>query len=277
MTDTAVEVVGSAVRAIRTSLGWTQRRLAAEAGVSQAHVWAVEQGRVAHLTFDAAESLLKVMGAHLSMSVGAPFISDQRGQRDAAHTRMVAHVVRRLRRLGWEVLTEVGIGDGRSRGFIDILAFHPNTRVMLVIEIKTEIHDYGQIERSIDWYQRESWSIARLEGWQPERSIGVLLLLMTQANDDRVHSNREAFASGYPMRARDLQAIIDGDVPAVNRGHAVAMIDPLSRRDRWIRPLQVDGRRTTAPYPNYAGLMRAVEHADHAGRSGTAVASVAII
>jgi hypothetical protein len=156
------------------------------------------------------------------------------------------------------VATEFEIGGDRSRGWIDVLAYHPLTGWLLVIEIKTEIHDMGAIERSLGWYEREAMVAALRLGWRPRRSLGCLLLLATVANDGRVSDNREPIADGFPVRARELAGLVDGEGGPPRRGRAIAMIDPLSRRAVWLRPLRLDGRRQPAPYADYADFMRSV-------------------
>lgn len=157
-------VIGAAIKSLRTAIGWTQRTLEERSGVCQSMVSRIEQGRVGDLTFGTATALLEAMGARLVIAVDAPYLADRDRQRDAGHTRLSACVVRRLRASGWDVRTEVEVGGDRSRGWIDVLAFHPTTGVLLVIELKTEIHDLGQIERSLGWYEREAWAAARRFG-----------------------------------------------------------------------------------------------------------------
>lgn len=259
---TAVEVVGGAVASLRDVLGLTQHELGRRAGLSQAMVSAIENARVGDITISRAERLLDAMGARLVITIDAPYLGDRHRQRDPAHARCSTHVTTRLRRAGWQVAPEVEVGADRSRGWIDVLAWHPQSGPLLVIEIKTEIHDLGAIERSLSWYEREAWIAARRLGWRPRRSIGCLLLLATDANDLRVGANRVPFAIGFPVRARDLSALIDGlESPRIGRG--VAMIDPLSKRNVWLRPLRVDGRRSQAPYADYADFMRGLEGRRH--------------
>lgn len=222
--------------------------------MSQAWVSAVEAGKAKDLTFGAATRLVEAMGARLVISVDAPFLGDRRRQRDAAHVRCVSYVARRLERAGWLVAREVEIGGDRSRGWIDVLAFHAAQGVVLMIEVKTEIHDFGSIERSMGWYEREAWAAARRIGWRPRVVTGCLLLLATATNDERARANRTAFEQAFPVRAADLTRL----VAAPGRGpRGVAMIDPLSRRQRWLIPLGFDGRRSRLPHVDYAGFVEA--------------------
>jgi transcriptional regulator with XRE-family HTH domain len=182
------------------SLGWSQHELGRRAGLSQSEISRFEHGLLTDLTIETAERLLGAMGARLVTTVDAPFLGDRTRQLEPAHARCSAHVVSRLRRSGWLTASEVEIGGDRSRGWIDVLAIHPETGLLLVIEIKTEIRDLGAIERSLGWYERAAWTAARRLGWHPARSTGCRLLLATRANDQRVVENREAFAAGFPLR-----------------------------------------------------------------------------
>lgn len=245
------------MRELRSTIGWTQKTLAQQAGVSQSMVSLVENARQPDLTFATADALLGAMGGRLSIAIDAPYLGDRKRQRDPAHARLAAYVATGLRRTGWEVRTEVEVGGDRSRGWIDVLAWHPRNRVLLVVELKTEIHDLGQIERSLGWYERESRAIAFRERWRPGQIVGCLLILATAANDARVVANRAAIEGGFPVRARHLIGILAGDGGTIPTGRAIAMLDPRSRRVDWARALRIDGRHSAAPYIDYADFMRA--------------------
>jgi hypothetical protein len=217
------------------------------------------------LTLAMAIRLLESMGARLNLNVAPPFLGDRARQRDAAHARCTSYVGRRLEAIGWQVASEVEVGGDRSRGWIDVLAYHPALGITLVIEVKTEIHDLGGIERTIGWYEREAWAASRRLGWRPRRIVAGMLVLATAANDARVTENRHAFGRSFPIRARALTDLIaGGQVP--DRGRFVAMIDPRSRRDAWLRPLRLDGRRSPPPYSDYASFMRGRTPAHPSGR-----------
>lgn len=236
-------------------LGWSQRELGRRAGVAQSHISDIENQRLTDLTFASAAKVLAAMGARLVVGVDAPFLADRQRQRDPAHARCVTAVSRRLMRAGWTVATEVEIGSDRSRGWIDVLAYHAETGVTLVIEVKTEIHDLGQIERTLGWYEREAWAAARRRAWHPKRVIGCLLLLMSDANDHRLAQNGAAIRIGFPVRARVLNDVVDAPATTVVTGRGLAMIDPGSRRSAWLRPTRLDGRRSAARYRDYADFV----------------------
>jgi transcriptional regulator with XRE-family HTH domain len=186
-----IRQLGIAVTEIRTGNRWSQRELSRRSGISQSTISRLECARLPDPSLPMVASLIEAMGGRLRIEVDSPFLGDRRQQVDPAHARMSGYIGRRLRGQGWSVETEVEVGEGRSLGWIDLFAFNPLSRRLLVIEIKTEIHDLGRIDRTLGRYERESWTGARRLGWRPSAVTGCLVLLMTQANDSAVRFNRE--------------------------------------------------------------------------------------
>jgi len=82
-------------------------------------------------------------------------------------------------------------------------------------------------------------------------------VLATEANEVRLKANRDSLARSFPLRADGLRRIMehpDRLRPPGRRGFA--LVDPLSRRVEWARPARIDGRRSPAPYADYADFMR---------------------
>ena len=254
-----VRAIGISVVDLRQTLGWTQAELGRRAHVSQSFVSRVEHALLTNLTFVDATRLLTAMGARLMVGVSAPFMADRELQRDPAHSRCASYAATRLKRDGWLTATEVEIGGDRSRGWIDLLAYHPDHRLLLVIEIKTEIRDLGAIERTLGWYEREAWAAVQRLGWRPSKAVGCLFLLATEMNEARIGDNLGAFSAGFPIRATELRRMMANEVPPRRGVRAFALIDPRSRRRDWLRPSRLDGRPTPAPYVDYADFMRVIQ------------------
>lgn len=250
-----LQAFAAVVRTARRARRWTQARLAAEAGISQAHVARLERADVSELSFRRAGALMDVLGGRVEVRFVGPHGGAR--PRDAAHARCVAFVARRLVRDGWLVATEVEVGGERWRVFADVLAFHAERRILLVIEVKTEIHDLGEIDRQLGVAERGAWAAAHERGWRPWRIVGLLLVLATQENDRRLQEHRGGFDRAYSVRAPQLRMLLEGDrevIPA--RGaRGLAMLDPRSRRSNWMLPTWIDGRRTTAPYVDRMGYL----------------------
>lgn len=206
-----------------------------------------------NISIDVASRVCDALGVQVDLSFRTPFIAE-RAQRDAAHAQCTGYVQRRLAGAGWLVEREVEIVHGRSHGWIDLLAFDPRSRTLLIVEIKTEIDDLGRIERTLGWYRREAWASARRLGWRPARTATWLLVLATEVNDERIRANRDGLAAAFPGRAPEAQAALSRQAASPPR--ALALIDPRSRRKQWLIRSRADGRRSLAPYPDYAGFMR---------------------
>lgn len=199
--------------------------------------------------------IMRALGIEPQLLLVPPMVD--RLIRDQAHARCVGAVARRLRRAGFLVATECEVGGARWRGFIDVIAMHPVTKLLLVIEIKTEIDDLGAVDRQLESYVNGAWEAARSRGWHPRGATGVLLLLSTDEIDRTLAAHRALIETAFPLRFRDLQPLV-GPIPAAYppRGaRGIAMIDPASRRRAWLLPLTIDGRRTAARYADRRGFL----------------------
>jgi hypothetical protein len=121
--------------------------------------------------------------------------------------------------------------------------------------VKTELHDAGAVQRTLGWYEREAWTAARSFGWRPRRATAALLLLCSEENDQRVVANRDLLRQAFPARAGAIDAWLR-DPRAPLPARSLAVIDPRTRRRDWLRPTRSDGRRSPAPYRDYADAAR---------------------
>jgi hypothetical protein len=217
--------------------------------------FALLRGRQDALDLAQLVDIATAIGARLRLVVDAPFLADRARQRDVVHARCIGFVARRLRAAGWLAATEVEIHGVRGSGWIDVLAYHPASGRLLVIEIKTEIDDLGRIQSTLGWYRREAWDAARSLGWRPRHVRPALLLLATRANDRRLRDNREAVRQAFPADAANLRRMLI-DTAAVDVDPAIALIDPLSRASTWLRPTVLDGRHPRSPHEDYAAVAR---------------------
>ena len=242
--------VGAVIRAGRIEFGWSERELARRLGTNQRAIQRLESGRQRHINSHLASGALSLLGIPVSFDGNRFSGSTRVEQRDAVHARCCAYVVRHLRRRGWETRVEVEIGEGRFRGWIDVLAFRPADRALLVIEVKTRLDDAGRILRTLGWYTRSSRVGAEALGWQPRRIVPTLLFLATAETDARLTAQRELIVDRLPGGASDLASWLD-DPAATPPGPSRALIDPASRRRGWLQRDRIDGRRSPVPYRDY--------------------------
>ena len=119
--------------------------------------------------------------------------------RDRRHAELVERLLTQLRTLEWEVATEVSFNHFGERGSIDILAFHPATRSLLVIEVKTVVPDLGGCcRRSTE--RSASLEIARERGWTPARVSRLLVVPEESTTRRRVSRHAATFANAFPQR-----------------------------------------------------------------------------
>ena len=138
--DRPMEVVrfGLGVRALRRRRGWTQEDLAAKAQVSRTAVWRIERGHADRVT---VHVLVRVAAA-LAARIDVRLLWQGEGLDrllDAGHADLIERTLELLASADWLVATEVSFNVRGERGSIDILAFHPATGSLVVIEVKSVV------------------------------------------------------------------------------------------------------------------------------------------
>ena len=196
---------GSDVRLLRRRLGWSQRRLALEAGTSRWSVAEVEAGRGDRLPLERLIAIIAALRGYLSVRIMFQGEGMDR-LRDRKHAALVERMVGRLKAEGWEVATEVTFNHFGERGSIDILAFHPGSRTVLVVEVKSVVPDVGGMLAAIDRKVRLAADIARDRGWKAEHVARLLVLPEVSTARRRVLDHETTFANSFPARNVDVNA-----------------------------------------------------------------------
>ncbi len=193
--------LGLSIRALRRRTRWTQDRLASEAGVSQATVSRVERGEIRHQTLHTLALIAEALGARASVRIYWHG-EDLDRLLDAAHAGLVEDVVRLLVAHGWEVMPECTFNDFGERGAIDILAFHPESGALLIVEVKSVVPDMQAMLAGIDRKVRIAPKLAVSRGWRV-RSVSRLLVLA----DDRTSRRRLARHQATMDRVMPLRSV----------------------------------------------------------------------
>jgi hypothetical protein len=124
---------------------------------------------------------------------------------NAGHAAMHNSVARRFRRLPWLMAPEVTFSIYGERGTIDILAFHPPTGALVVIELKTELVDVQDLIGSFDRYRRLAANVARDRGWIA-RSVSCWVVFRdTPTNRRRVSAHADVLRASYPDDGRTMR------------------------------------------------------------------------
>jgi transcriptional regulator with XRE-family HTH domain len=194
-----------AVRALRKHRGWRQSDLARRIGRSRDVVHRVENDRLTGVTIGTVDRLVTALGGTLSIEVrwrGAELdrLVDRR------HARLTNAASDRLQRLGWIVHPEVSFNHFGDRGRCDLVAWHPGTRTLLVVEVKSAVGNLQEVLGRLDVKVRLSREIAAGLGLAiPASTLGAFVLPDQGASRRVIHDHAALFRR-YGTRGRHALA-----------------------------------------------------------------------
>jgi transcriptional regulator with XRE-family HTH domain len=186
--------------------GWRQEDLAREAGLSRSVVGRVERGEREGLTLDAIVAVGESLGATVDLTIR------WKGEEldrllDEGHATLVDAVVAWLRACGWDVGVEVSFSRFGERGSIDVLAFHPVRRALVVMEVKSVTPDMQAMLLGLDRKGRLGPEIAQSRGWDVRSTAArVLVLWDTRTNRRRIERHAAAVRAALPAGTREVLA-----------------------------------------------------------------------
>ena len=106
----------------------------------------------------------------------------------------------------WVLAPEVSFSVFGERGVIDILAWHPGRRVLLLIELKTGIADVNEMVGTFDRKRRLARTIARERGWDPLTIGAWVIVATTRTNRRRIEEHRMMLRLAFPSDGRTMAA-----------------------------------------------------------------------
>jgi hypothetical protein len=182
-----------------------QADVAEAAGISQALVSLIEHGHLEQTSLGSVRRVASAVGVSLPLEprwrgADLPRLLDER------HAAAVRQVITRLTGGGWIAQPEHTFNVRGERGSIDVLAWRPDRRAVLVVEVKTQIADLQEMLATFDRKRRLVTTIVRDLGWSP-LVVGALLVMPgeTQARH-AVERHGPLFDATYPARGRSVGA-----------------------------------------------------------------------
>lgn len=100
---------------------------------------------------------------------------------------------------------EVSFSIYGERGVIDILAWHATSRVLLVIELKTEIVDFNELMGTFDRKCRLAAGVARSRGWDPVTTSAWVVVAESRSNRRSVAAHNAVLRAKYPADGRTMR------------------------------------------------------------------------
>lgn len=246
---------GLGIRALRRRRGWTQARLASEAELSQAAISRAERGDAWRLTVRTLNRIAEALGARTSLRLLWQGEALDR-LLDAAHAGLVDQVIATLVEHGWEVAPEATFNYFGERGSIDILAWHPGTGALLIVEVKSVVPDMQALLAGVDRKQRIGRILAGDRGWRVSSVSRLIVLPDDRTARRRVSCHAATFDRTYPTRTRAARRWI-----AAPSG-AMAGIMFLPSSPGTTARHRVGGRRATATGNAAGGSGAAIHQAD---------------
>lgn len=196
--------LGAVLRAVRLRRGWRQLDVALAVHVSVATVSRVERGQ-----FDTL-SIGVLMRVAAVLEVRMDWMPRWRGGEldrmlNAGHAAM--HEAASLEFVGteWLLSSETTFAIYGERGVIDILAFHPPTGALLVVELKTDLVDVQGLIGAVDRYRRLAPQVARERGWAVTSVSCWVLLRDTPSNHRRLAAHSTVLRNAYPADGRRVR------------------------------------------------------------------------
>ncbi len=126
---------------------------------------------------------------------------------DQRHAEISAIVVERLIREGWQAYPEVTYSRFGERGSMDVVGLRPAERAALMVEVKSEIASSEEMNRRFDVKVRLLSDVCPERfGWRPSTVGGVVVLLDSSTNRDRVARLGALLDASLPVRGHDVIA-----------------------------------------------------------------------
>jgi transcriptional regulator with XRE-family HTH domain len=199
---------GLAVRALRRRRGWTQEELGRRCGLSRSSIWRIERGHGDALSIRVLTQVAGVLEARIRVTL---LWKGEELDRllDGDHALLVEWVVERLRAAGWLVVPEATFAIRGERGSIDVLAWHPPSGRVLVVEVKSVVPDVQATLSGVDRKARLAPVIAREHGWTVTDVSRILVLPAERTARRRLESFEATFAQAFPARTVELRNWID--------------------------------------------------------------------
>ena len=169
----------------------------------------IERGHFEGVTLDALRRVAAALDIRIDV-LARWRAGDLDRMLNRAHSALHEAVAQRFGTLaGWVSEPEVSFAIFAERGVIDILAWHPKRRALLVIELKTEIVDVNELVGTLDRKVRLAPRVARERGWlRPgDGEVAVsswLIVADTRTNRRRVAAHAAMLRSRYPVDGRSM-------------------------------------------------------------------------
>lgn len=225
---------------VRLRRGWRQQDLARAGGISRATISRVERGHFGSLPLDRIREICAILDIRLDLRPrwrGGDLDRMMSRRHSALHESVTRAFAEQFPE--WEIAPEVSFSIYGERGVIDLLLWHPGRRALLVIELKTDIVDVGELLGTLDMKRRLAWQIAKDKGWTPLTVSAWVVVAGSRTNERRISEFNAMLRSAYPAAGRQVRAWLRdpvGSIAGLSMWPATAVGSQATAPRRRVRP-----------------------------------------
>lgn len=230
--------IGATIRTIRQRKRWRQRDLSTKASVSRSTLGRIERGALSNVPLGTIRRVVGALDARIDTYVRWQG-GDLSRLLNSRHAAMHEEVARMFAELdGWIAEPEVSFSVYGERGVIDVAAWHPRSRSMLVIELKTELVDISELMGTLDRKRRLAEDVARERRWDPAFTSAWVVVAESRTNRRTLSAHARVLRSKLPADGRTIRAWLRQPIgclsalsflPSVQEGSTRRALAPVRR------------------------------------------------
>jgi transcriptional regulator with XRE-family HTH domain len=208
---------GTALRLVRQRRGWRQQDLSDKSGISQSAISRMERGQIGHQSIDSIRAVASTLEIRVDV-IPRWRAGDLDRLQNSRHSALHESVARMFRDElpAWILAPEVSFAIYGERGVIDILAWHPGRRALLVIELKTDIADVNELVGTFDRKRRLARQVALARGWDPVTVSAWLIVASSRTNRRRIEAHEAMLRAALPEDGRTIRRWLRDPARPVN-------------------------------------------------------------
>lgn len=195
--------IGRLFRQLRIRLGWRATDVAEKARVSTATYSRIERGKIGSVRVDTLRRTAAILDVRIPLEPRWRGAALDRVLNER-HAVMAEAVTRLLIDNGWEVRPEVSFSHFGERGVVDLVAWHPVHRTLLLVELKTELADVNDLLEVTGRRRRLAAVIAEPLGWRPSTVAQWVVLAPGRTNARHLANHRSMIRAAFPADGRSL-------------------------------------------------------------------------
>ena len=239
--------IGRLLRELRVRLRWPQAVVAERASISRSAYSDIERGRLDSVPIGKLRRVAAVLEVRLTVEprwrgAGVDRVMSSR------HASMADVVVKVLARASWEVRPEVSFNFYGERGVVDLVAWHAESRTLLLVELKTELVDPNELLAVTDRRRRLAARIAEPLGWTPRLVGQWVVVAESRTNRRRLAAVQSLIRVAFPDDGRALAAWLLRPVGSIAALSFLADSSAVGESQRFAPRLRVR-RRTASTKP----------------------------